>query len=362
MEQADRTREVAALLRRLSEAVGVSGHEQEVAARVAEEMRPYADEVRTDRLGNCVALKRGRSAAGQGPVRLLLAAHMDEIGMVVSRVEKGGFLRVLPVGGVNVQTLLGRQVTVHAAGGPIPGVVGHVPPHLTPEEARGRLPGWDDLFVDCGLSEEEARRQVAVGDLVTVVQAPLELLGDRLAGKALDNRASVAAVIEALRRLQELHHEAEVYAVATVQEEVGLRGAVVSAYGLAPDVAVAVDVTFARQRMVSEADVVEMGKGPAVGVGPNMHPRVVEALVAVAREHGIPHQMEAVPGASGTDAWAIQVSREGVPTGLVSVPLRYMHSPVEVVQISDVQQTGRLLAHFAAWVRPGWVARLGAWE
>ena len=352
---------LTALLKRLSEAVGVSGHEGAVARLVAAEMGPLADEVRTDRLGNCVAVRRGQADGGRR-VRVLLAAHMDEIGMVVSRIEKGGFLRVLPVGGVNVQTLLGRRVLVHSAEGPIPGIVGHKPPHLTPEDERKKFPKWDEIFVDCGLSQEEAERRVAVGDLVTPVQAPLELLDGRLAGKALDNRASVAALIETLRQLQGLRHEADVYAVATVQEEVGYRGAAVSAFSLEPDVAVAIDVTFARQRLVSEPDVVELGKGPAIARGPNMHPRLVEALMATARDHGIPYQVEVIPGRSGTDAWAIQVSRTGIPTALVSVPLRYMHAPVEVVQVGDVRQTGRLLAHFVASLRPSFVEQLSGWE
>ncbi|HEY8425929.1 MAG TPA: M42 family metallopeptidase [Limnochordales bacterium] len=350
-----------ALLTRLSQAVGVSGHERDVAELVGQELRPFVDEVRTDRLGNCVGIRRGQARAARAP-RILLAAHLDEIGMVVSRIERGGFLRVLPIGGVNVQTLLGRQVVVHAADGPVPGIIGHPPPHLTADGSRAKLPRWDELFVDCGLSGDEAERRISVGDLVTVAQAPLQLLGDRLAGKALDNRASVAAVVETMRRLQELRHEADVYAVATVQEEVGLRGATVSAFHVEPDVAIAVDVTFARQRLVSEPDVVELGKGPAIAIGANMHPRVVEALMETAREHGIPYQVEAIPGRSGTDAWAIQVSRQGVPTGLVSVPLRYMHGPTEVVQVSDVQQTARLLAHFVARVHAGWVEQLAVWE
>ena len=231
-----------ALLTRLSQAVGVSGHERDVAELVGQELRPFVDEVRTDRLGNCVGIRRGQARAARAP-RILLAAHLDEIGMVVSRIERGGFLRVLPIGGVNVQTLLGRQVVVHAADGPVPGIIGHPPPHLTADGSRAKLPRWDELFVDCGLSGDEAERRISVGDLVTVAQAPLQLLGDRLAGKALDNRASVAAVVETMRRLQELRHEADVYAVATVQEEVGLRGATVSAFHVEPDVAIAVDVT-----------------------------------------------------------------------------------------------------------------------
>ncbi|MBE3597407.1 MAG: M42 family metallopeptidase [Limnochordaceae bacterium] len=352
---------LAERLMRLSAATGVSGHEGEVARLIAGEMQAWADEVRTDRLGNCIALRRGQPPAGVRAPRLMLAAHMDEIGMVVSRIDKGGFLRVSPMGGVNVQTLMGQSVTVHAAGGPVPGVVGLKPPHLTTPEERKEFPRWEDLFVDCGLNEEEARSRIQVGDIVSVDARPVTLLGDRVAGKALDNRASVAVLMEAMQRLSALRHAADVLAVATVQEEVGLRGAEVSAFGLEPDLAVAVDVTFARQRMVGEPDVTELGKGPAIAWGANMHPRIVERLHQTARLHGVPFQVEVVPGRSGTDAWAIQVARAGIPTALVSVPLRYMHTPVEVVDLRDIRETGRLLAHFAAGLDAGLLGALSDW-
>ncbi|MEW6044893.1 MAG: M42 family metallopeptidase [Bacillota bacterium] len=352
---------LAAFLWRLSEAVGVSGHEEGVAALVALQLSGLADEVRTDRLGNCIALRRGQPATEDRRFSVMFAAHMDEIGMLVNGIEKGGFLRVAAVGGTNVQTLLGQRVVVHTDGGPLPGVIGLKPPHLTSEEERKKFPKWEELFVDCGLTEEEARQRIVVGDVITIAQSPQQLMQGRFAGKALDNRASVAALAEAMRHLHRLRHDADVFAVATVQEEVGLRGAAVGAFAVNPDVAVAIDVTFARQRLVSE-EVVELGKGPAIATGPNFHPRIFERLVAAAKEHGVAYQVEVIPGRSGTDAWAIQVSQAGIPTGLVSVPLRYMHSPVEVVDLSDIRQTGRLLASFVAGLRREDVEALTRWE
>lgn len=355
--------ELATFLEALSAASGVCGHEAEVARIVEQGLGPYSDQLRRDRLGNVIARLGpafGEDAGGPAP-RVMLAAHMDEVGMLVLRIEKGGFLRVAPMGGTNVQTLLGHEVRVHTAHGPLAGVVGLKPPHLLSREERERFPKWDELFVDTGLEEPEVRSRVQVGDPVTLAVRPVTLLGGRMAGKALDNRVGVAVLREALRNLRLLRHRAEVYAVATVQEEVGLRGAVVSTFGLVPDVGVAVDVTFARQRLVHEPDVVELGRGPAVAMGPNMHPVVSRRLLEVARAHGVPHQLEVIPGRSGTDAWAMQVSRSGVATGLVSVPLRYMHSPVEVVQLDDIRHCGRLLAHFVASLDPDFIRTLADW-
>ncbi|HEY8485834.1 MAG TPA: hypothetical protein VIL11_00435 [Limnochordales bacterium] len=337
-------------LEELSQAVAISGHEQELARWVAERLGSWCDEVRQDPLGNVIGVRRARPwKDAPCPPRVMLAAHLDEVGLVVSRIERGGFLRVLPVGGVNPQVLMGLVVQVHTREGALPGVVGFLPPHLLSREEMGRFPRWDDLFVDTGLPEEQVRARVGVGDLVSVRPCSLRLLGGRLAGKALDNRAGVAVLLECMSRLARMGHAAEVYAVATVQEEVGLRGAVTGTFGVVPDVGVAVDVTFARQRGVGESEApAELGRGPVVARGANMHPKVTQRLLEVARAHGVPHQVEVIPGRSGTDAWAMQVSRSGVATGLVSVPLRYMHSPVEVVDVEDVRQAGRLLAHFCA--------------
>ena len=361
--------DLLALLEDLSRAVGISGHEEALRRRLREAFEPWCDQLRVDRLGNVIALRQARPArrarepAGAGrPPRVMLAAHMDEIGLMVTRVEPGGFLRVAPVGGVNVQVLLGQVVQVHAAQGPLPGMVGLKPPHLSGRDEMKRFPRWDELFVDLGLPEEEVRRQVQVGDLASVAAQPRRLVGGRLAGKALDNRAGVAVLHEALRQLARLHHAADVYAVATVQEEVGLRGAMTSAFGIVPDVGVAVDVTFARQRGVGEAEApAELGRGPVIARGANMHPRVAQRLLETARAHGVPHQLEVIPGRSGTDAWVLQVSQGGVATGLVSVPLRYMHSPVEVLDVEDVRQAGRLLAHFCAEVDESFVTSLSQW-
>jgi len=330
------------LLKKLSEARGVSGYEAEVRGIIAEEFGRYADEVQTDKLGSVIALKKGE---GEEPRRrIMLAGHMDEIGLIVTKLEQG-FLHFTSVGGFDERTLLGQEVTVHGRK-ELPGIIGSRPPHVLPEEEREKTIAMDKLFIDVGMREEELERLVRVGDLVTLRREFTQLQGDLVTGKAFDDRAAVASILVCLEGLASIRHVWDVYAVATVQEEVGLRGAITSAYGLAPDVGIAIDVTFGNQPGVSEAETLEMGKGPAIGFGPNIHPKLHQTLVEAARELEIPYQVEPIPGGSGTDAWAIQVTREGIPTALLSIPLRYMHTSVETLSLKDVERTGRLMAGF----------------
>lgn len=334
------------LLRDLSEASGVSGYEDEVQAIVRKALEPHADTLRIDALGNLIALKKGKRADGAPTRAIMLAAHADEIGLMVKELEEG-FIRFTYVGGVDVRTLLGQEVVVHGER-PLPGIVGSRPPHITPPEQREKVVGLDELFIDVGIPEERLSKLVHVGDIVTMRRDFLELASGRVSGKAFDDRAGVVAVVECMETLSTMDHLWDVYAVSTSQEEVGLRGAMVSAYGIVPDVAIAVDVGFGAQPGVDEAESVKMDAGPAIARGPNIHPLMYEKLVATAKEHEVPHQTEIIAGRSGTDAWAIQVTREGVPCGLLSIPLRYMHTSVETVCIKDINRTGRLMALFIA--------------
>ncbi|MCS7286351.1 MAG: M42 family metallopeptidase [Anaerolineae bacterium] len=329
------------LLKKLSEAPGVSGSESEVSRIVAEEFKKYVDEVRTDALGNVIGLKRG---TGPSPRRIMLTAHMDEIGLMVSEIEKG-FIRFTTVGGIDERVLPGQEVIVHGLR-PLPGVIATKPPHLLSPKERMKVTPRDQLFVDVGLPEEEVNSLVKVGDFISFAARCVKLQGDMASGKAFDDRASVVALIYCLELLSQMRHRWDVYAVATSQEEMGLRGAVVSAYGIAPDLAIVIDVGFGDSPGLSEAETIRVGKGPAIAIGPNFHPLLREALIKTAKELEIPYQIEAIPGPSGTDAWAIQVSREGVPTALLSIPLRYMHTPVETLSLKDIERTGLLLANF----------------
>ena len=347
--------EITPLLKRFSEASGVSGYETEVREIAVEEFEKYADEVRVDKLGNVIALKRGTGGAKPSK-RVMLAGHMDEIGLIVSKIEKG-FLHFTTVGGFDKRVLLGQEVVVHGRRD-LPGVIGSRPPHVLPKEEREKVIEIDKLFIDVGLPEEGVGEVVRVGDLATIARDFVELREGFVAGKAFDDRAAVVAILVCLEDLAFTKHIWDVYAVATVQEEVGLRGAITSTYDLAPDIAIAIDVGFGKQPGVSEADTIEMGKGPAIAFGPNIHPKLHEALVKVAKDLEIPYQVDPIPGRSGTDAWAMQVTREGIPTALLSIPLRYMHTSVETLSAKDIERTGRLLAGFIGRLDEGFMEKL----
>jgi putative aminopeptidase FrvX len=337
--------ELIPLLKKLTETAGLSGFEQTIREEVRAAWSPLVDEVRTDTLGNLMALKRG---SGPEPRRkLMLASHMDEIGLMVTQV-KGSFLSVTEVGGVDQRLLLGQPVLVHGRR-PLPGVVGSRPPHLLKAGERDKLVPWEDLVVDVGLPPEEVGALVRVGDLVSFRQGLLELGSEgRVAAKAVDNRGSVVAIAVCLEALQSRVHQWDVVAVATVQEEETMGGAITSTYGLEPDVAIAVDVTFATGPGVPEDEGFAPDKGPTIGYGPNNHPGVHKGLAEAAKAIELPYQIEPMPRGSGTDAWMMELSRSGVPTAVVGIPLRNMHMPVEVVAVKDIERAGRLLAEFAA--------------
>jgi endoglucanase len=348
-------------LRQLVNAPGAVGYEgADAECPTAREIlttlwEPLADEIRTDAMGNLIALQRGNGPTPRPA--LMAAAHIDEIALIVTGVEKG-FLRVHALGGTDRRVLLGLEVIVHGKRD-LPGIIGTRPPHVLPESERDKVVPWERVFVDVGLAEDDVKDLVQVGDPITFYSPLTELKNGLVAAKALDDRASVTAVTLALEILRHQEHAWDFYAVATVQEEVGIKGAITSAYGIAPQMAVALDVTFAKQNDDNGTGTFEIDQGPTIGIGPNFHPQVVERLRKVAEASEIPYQMEAVPGRSGTDAWGIQVAREGIPTALVSPPVRYMHQPVETAALRDIERAGRLLAHLVADLEPEFRPR---WE
>jgi tetrahedral aminopeptidase len=343
-------------LKELCAAAGLPGHETPLRQIVRSAWAPLTDELHEDRLGSLWAWRRGQ---GDEPrPRLMLAAHMDAIGLMVTEIE-GDFLRVTNLGGIDVRVLPGQLVTVHGRED-LPAVVALPPAFLLPKNQRDNFPPLGELLVDTGLPEAELRERVQLGDLVSFAQPPRELLNGHLTAKSLDNRASLAAVTVCLEALQQRAHAWDIVAVATVQEETGLRGASGAAFGLEPDLAVAIDVTFGIDWATREFAYQSMplGGGPALGLGPNIHPGMHAAFKAAAERAEIAFSIEPMPAHSGTDAFAIQIARQGVPTMVVSIPLRNMHTPVEVVAIKDISRTGRLLAEFAASLQPDFLLGL----
>lgn len=346
------------LLKRLTEAAGISGFESAIRDEVIAVWTPLVDEIRSDTLGNVIAVRRG---SGPEPRRkLMLAGHMDEIGLMVTRI-RGAFLSITHVGGVDRRLLLGQPVRVHGRR-TLPGVIGSRPPHLLGAAERDKLVPWDELVVDVGLPEGEVAELVRVGDLVTFHQPLRELLDGRVAAKALDDRASLATIAICLDLLQSRAHTWDVVAVATVQEEETLAGAITSAYRVEPDIAIAIDVTFGEGPASNGPDVFPLGKGPAIGYGPSNHPGVHQGLLDAASAIEMPYHIEAMPRGGGTDAWGMEVVRAGIPTAVVSIPIRNMHMPVELVAVKDVERAGRLLAEFAARLDEEFVTQKLAWD
>jgi putative aminopeptidase FrvX len=330
------------LLKRLSETPGIPGREEAMRVIVREALTGHVDEISVDRLGNVIAHRKGI-----GP-KVAVAAHMDEIGFLVSHVDdETGFLRIDPVGGFDPRTLIAQRVAVHARGGAKYGLIGTKPVHILTEEERKKVPEMKDLFVDIGLSGKEAKEQVRVGDPVTLAQTFADV-GNLVTGKALDDRLGVYVGIEAVRRLGK--HKADVYFIATVQEEVGLRGARTSAFAVAPDIGVALDVTIACDipGVPAHEQVTRLGKGVAIKVKDSLsisHPGLVQFLANLAEERKIPYQLEILPR-GGTDAGAIQPAREGVAVVTISIPTRYVHTVVETAHKNDIEAAINLLVAF----------------
>ncbi|GAP12032.1 cellulase M [Bellilinea caldifistulae] len=338
--------EIKDFLKDLISLPGLSGYESPVGERIQQEWQPLVDEISFSPLGSLHALKRG---SGEEPrPSILLAAHMDAIGMMVTEIVDG-WLRFTPIGGIDPRILPGQQVIVHGRED-LPAVVVQPPAHLLPDEVSPRQSvDLKYLLVDTGLLPEQVRELVRVGDLISFAQPPLELSNDLLAGHSLDNRASIAALTVCLRALQPVHHVWDVWAVATVQEEITLGGGYTSPFSIRPDLAVAVDVTFAKgPGGPSDYRTFPLGKGLTIGWGANIHPAFYRALKETAERLDIPFHNEILPARSGTDAYAMQIIGEGISTAVLSIPLRYMHTPVEIISMKDVQRTGHLLAQFIA--------------
>lgn len=338
-------------LTRLLETPSPSGYEQPVQQVVRTYAAEFADQIRTDLHGNVIAARNP-----QAPFRILLAGHCDQIGLIVQYIDDDGFIYFQSIGGWDVSVLIGQRVTIWTAGGPVPGVIGRKPIHLLSEEERKAIPKMKDLWIDIGAaSRAEAEQKVRIGDAITIELAERNLLNDRIIASGLDDKSGAWVVIEALRRIDGQKLQSACFAVATVQEELGLRGARTSAFGVDPHVGVAVDVTFATDcpsMDKKEEGEIKLGKGPVIYRGPNMNPKVVDRLIRVAEANGIPYQLAAAGKATGTDANAIQVNRAGVATGLISVPNRYMHSPVEMVSLNDLDAAATLLARFVESISP----------
>jgi len=324
---------------------GTSGGEQVVQDVIRSFAAGFAAEVSTDVHGNVLA-----TVNPGGSPTILLDAHCDQIGLIVRHIDATGFIRVNPVGGWDMQILLGQRMVVHTATGSIPGVIARKPIHLLDPDERKIVPKLKELWVDIGsLSELETRSLVRIGDFITPEPCLRELRNGRISGVAMDDRTGIWVIMNALKKIARGKPTARVVAVSAVQEEIGLRGATTSSYNIRPDVAIAVDVTHATDCPgidQNEFGRIEIGKGPVIVRGANANPRVFDLLMARAQEKSIPVQINALGYPASNDGAAIQISRGGCATGLVTIPNRYMHSPVELVAESDLEHAANLIAAF----------------
>jgi len=335
--------ELLSIIEKLSNAHGVSGYEDEIREIIREELEDFVDEIRVDKMGNIICIRNGSKP------ELMIAAHMDEIGFMVKHIDDKGFIRFTPLGGWFSQIALGQRVILHGNKGAVYGVVGSKPPHLMKEEERKKVVDIKDMFIDVGASSKDEAKEmgVEIGTTITI-DRKLAKSGNKLTGKAFDNRAGVAAMIQAVKMTKS---KSTIYAVGTVQEEVGLKGARTSAFALEPDAAIATDVCVATDFPGAESAHmdIKLGKGPAItiadasGRGLIASRRVLDWLRSTAEQNEIPYQMEVAEGGT-TDATAIHLTKAGIPTGVISIPSRYIHSPVEVIDFDDLKNTSLLVS------------------
>lgn len=331
-----------AFLREMIQLPGPSGYEGQIRIRLEREWSPLVDDISTSQVGNLYGVKSGTGALPRPSV--LLAAHMDSIGLIVSAI-RNGFLQIEQVGSFDPRILPGKLVTVHARR-QLLGQVFRPPDSCLPQFARDGQLSLKYLLVDVGLPEDELKEIVRPGDLITLFNPAEEIGDDLLCGHALDNRASLAVLTSCLHALREHPVGLDVVAVATTQEEESALGALNAAYSLRPSIAIAIDVTYGRAPGVADHEAFALGKGPVIGRGPNIHPEIFNALEGLWKQEGHSPQIEIMPGSSGTDAETMQTAAEGVPTGLISIPTRYLHSPIETASIQDIEAAGELLTQF----------------
>jgi len=335
--------ETLGILKKLVEAPSVSGFENTARKIVADFMREKDLEVKVDVLGNVIG------SAGQGDLKIMIAAHLDIVGFMVTYIEDNGYIRFASRG-FDARVVYGQHVVLHTPKGRVYGVVAAKAAHLTRPDEREKAVKIEDMAIDIGA---ESRKEVEELDIKpgTPISPPLilrKLVGDRVLGVGLDDKAGVASMLKILDYINCQELPLKLYIVATSQEELGLRGATVAAYRIKPHIGIAIDVTHGLQHGVDARKVcgIKLGKGPVIGIGPNFHPKIVETLEEAAKKAEIPYQLEPIFGSSGTDAAVIQLSREGVATGLVSIPLKYMHSFGEIASLNDIENTAKLLAQF----------------
>lgn len=317
----------------------VSGFEHLNGHLLKKYFEPYTDSLEEDKIGSYIFKSNGTNET-----KIMLAAHIDEIGLMITGILEGGFLRFTSVGGINAASLVAQDVIVHGKEN-IFGVIGIKPPHITPEEEREKPIKIKDLFIDTGFSKENLEKKVSIGDIAVIKREPISLQESIISSRQLDDKAGVAVMLVVARELKKISHKSIIYYVATVQEETGCRGATTSSYKINPDIGIVLDVGFGLTPEMPP-DTALLGKGPAVAIGGRFNQKLTKKFIDVCKQYNYNFQYEASPSSSGTDTDALQINREGIPCILLSIPLRYMHTSVETIDVKDVENTGKSIARF----------------
>lgn len=332
------------LILSLAQKIGVSGDERRLAEELEQRLEIYTDQVVIDNSGSVLAQIK---TAEPGKPHILLDAHMDEIGLIVTGYAGEGFLRVAACGGVDKKLLLAQEVEIHGKR-EVYGVIASRPPHLESREDQKKVPEIDDILIDTGYDQKELENLVSLGDRVTLKSKPLALLNDVISSKALDDRSGVAAILMVLELLKDRSYSAGLSVLFSVQEETGERGAKTGAFDSEATECIAVDVSFAYTSDAPAHKCGKLGEGVMIGISPTLTRRISDRLIALAEQHQLPYQLEVMGGATSTNADALALTKNGMASGLCSIPLRYMHTPIETIQTEDVKTVARLLAEYVA--------------
>lgn len=330
------------ILKQLVFQAAISGREEKMSFFLKDLFGNFCQEVHIDRFFNVTGVKRG---SGKG--RVLVTAHYDEIGFLVKSIDERGFIRLTSVGGLDNKILPAQEVIIHGKE-EVYGVIGAKPPHLLDSEEKKKVIKLEEMYVDTGMTAEALKKLVSVGDAVTLRPKYRELLNGRISAKTVDNRCGVTALIATMQELSKLKHDCDVYFAVTTQEEFELAGAISAAYSIQPDLAIVIDACHGDVHDAPEDEVYLLGKGPAIGIGPQLDRIYTKKLFETAKENNIPYQTDVEVGDTGTEAWAVQVSRAGIPTTLISIPVRYMHTAIETVDMKDIINTAKLASIFSA--------------
>lgn len=340
--------DIIPVLQQLCGLKGLSGFEHLGHNELIEIFKSYCHQTYTDPLGNVIGVIR---CGKENAKKALIEAHFDQIGLMVSGIDDKGFITIAEIGGVDPRTLPATEVVIHGKED-VYGVIGQKPPHLISSDDMKKAIKIDELYIDTGYNAEEIKSKVELGDPITIKAKATVLGNNGFCGGALDDRAGIAALLWCASELQSVGLEVDLYIMASVQEELGCRGAGVGAYGIDPDFAIAVDVTHGDTPDGQRERTSPLGKGGVICKGPNLHPKLVNEIIRLAKVYNIPYQIEVEAGNTGTNAWQMQVARSGIPCALISIPLKYMHTPVEALNIEDIKSTAHLMAALLKSIKP----------